>query len=85
MRLIFLNLLFPPPPDSQRLQRGEHDIENEMVFKSNPGFVFHDSRGFEAGGSSEFQTVKKFIANRAEQKILSDRLHAIWSINSYSF
>ncbi|EDR00539.1 uncharacterized protein LACBIDRAFT_313263 [Laccaria bicolor S238N-H82] len=63
---------------SPSAQRGEHDIENEMVFKSNPGFVFHDSRGFEAGGSSEFQTVKQFIANRAEQKLLSDRLHAIW-------
>ncbi|KAG0701975.1 hypothetical protein DFH29DRAFT_924062 [Suillus ampliporus] len=25
--------------------RGEHDIENEMVFQSNPGFVFHDSCG----------------------------------------
>ncbi|KAG2336027.1 hypothetical protein BDR05DRAFT_942433, partial [Suillus weaverae] len=24
-------------------QRGNHDIANEMVFKSNPGFVFHDS------------------------------------------
>ncbi|KAG2113747.1 uncharacterized protein F5147DRAFT_570991 [Suillus discolor] len=30
--------------------RGLHDIENETVFRSNPGFVFHDSRGFEAGG-----------------------------------
>ncbi|KAG2335676.1 hypothetical protein BDR05DRAFT_920661 [Suillus weaverae] len=23
-------------------ERGEHDIENEMVFRNNPGFVFHD-------------------------------------------
>ncbi|KAG1738212.1 hypothetical protein EDB19DRAFT_905663 [Suillus lakei] len=39
-------------------ERGEHDIENEMVFRNNPGFVFHDSRGFEAGGESEFDEVK---------------------------
>lgn len=81
---IFLNLPFTPQPDSQRQQRGEHDIENEMVFKSNPGFVFHDSRGFEAGGSSEFQVVKNFIANRAEQSTLSEKLHAIWYIKYYS-
>ncbi|KAG1747286.1 hypothetical protein EDD22DRAFT_958256 [Suillus occidentalis] len=27
------------------IKRGNHDIKNEMVFKSNPGFVFHDSCG----------------------------------------
>ncbi|KAG1778017.1 hypothetical protein EV702DRAFT_1196818 [Suillus placidus] len=32
-------------------ERGQHDIENEMVFRNNPGFVFHDSCGFEAGGN----------------------------------
>ncbi|KAG1772191.1 hypothetical protein EV702DRAFT_1246575 [Suillus placidus] len=31
-------------------ERVLHDVENEMAFQSNPGFVFHDSRGFEAGG-----------------------------------
>ncbi|KAG1734540.1 hypothetical protein EDD22DRAFT_1045349 [Suillus occidentalis] len=51
-------------------ERGEHDIENEMVFQSNPGFVFHDSRGFEAGGESEFEKVKAFIVDH--------QLHAIW-------
>jgi hypothetical protein len=59
-------------------QRGTHDIENEMVFKSNPGFIFHDSRGFEAGGVDELHIVKNFIAQRARQKKLHDQLHAIW-------
>jgi hypothetical protein len=58
--------------------RGIHDIENEMVFKSNPGFVFHDSRGFEAGGDYELRVVKDFVARRAREKKLSDQLHAIW-------
>ncbi|KAG1726785.1 uncharacterized protein EDB91DRAFT_1165613 [Suillus paluster] len=60
------------------LVRGEHDIENEMVFRSNPRFVFHDSRGFEAGGQSEFNTVKAFIADRSKRTSLKDRLHVIW-------
>ncbi|KAG2348294.1 hypothetical protein BDR05DRAFT_995708 [Suillus weaverae] len=59
-------------------ERGLHDIENEMVFQSNPGFVFHDSRGFEAGGESEFDKVKAFIASRSKEPRLKDRLHAIW-------
>ncbi|KAG1885410.1 hypothetical protein F4604DRAFT_1726037 [Suillus subluteus] len=39
-------------------ERGLHDIDNEMVFRSNPRYVFHDSRGFEAGGHSEFDQVR---------------------------
>ncbi|KAG2364927.1 era-like GTP-binding protein [Suillus spraguei] len=59
-------------------ERGEHDIENEMVFRSNPGFIFHDSRGFEVGGESEFNKVKAFIARRSKETKLKDQLHAIW-------
>ncbi|KAG1776633.1 GTP-binding protein [Suillus placidus] len=60
-------------------QRGVHDIENEMVFRNNPGFVFHDSHGFEAGGNSEFHSVKAFIASRSNsRRKLSDRIHVIW-------
>jgi hypothetical protein len=56
-------------------QRGLHDITNEMVFKSNPGFIFHDSRGFEAGG------MKAFITARSENIFLQDQVHAIWYVN----
>ncbi|KAG1734528.1 hypothetical protein EDB19DRAFT_1156179 [Suillus lakei] len=59
-------------------ERGEHDIENEMVFRHNPGFVFHDSRGFEAGGESEFNKVKAFIADRSKERDIKKRLHVIW-------
>ncbi|KAG1745947.1 uncharacterized protein EDB91DRAFT_133743 [Suillus paluster] len=58
--------------------RGNHDITNEMVFKSNPGFVFHDSCGFEAGSVEEFEEMKKFISERANATKLEERLHAIW-------
>ncbi|KAG1752844.1 hypothetical protein EDB19DRAFT_1670121 [Suillus lakei] len=46
-----------------------------MVFRHNPGFVFHDSRGFEAGGESEFNKMKAFITDRSNIK---KRLHVIW-------
>ncbi|KIK00535.1 hypothetical protein K443DRAFT_664874 [Laccaria amethystina LaAM-08-1] len=59
-------------------QRGEHDIENEMIFKSNMGFVFHDSRGFEAGSRSELDKVKDFVKNCSTNKNFRDHLHAIW-------
>ncbi|KAG2160049.1 uncharacterized protein EDB93DRAFT_36067 [Suillus bovinus] len=59
-------------------ERGSHDIENEMVFRSNPGFVFHDSRGFEAGSESEFEQVKAFIKDRSKETKISKQLHTIW-------
>ena len=59
-------------------QRGEHDIENEMIFESNTAFVFHDSHGFEAGRTSELDKVKDFLRKRSAKKNLRDKLHAIW-------
>ncbi|KAG2129107.1 hypothetical protein DEU56DRAFT_498043 [Suillus clintonianus] len=58
--------------------RGEHDIEDEMVFRKNRGFVFHDSRGFEAGGESEYDKVNAFIAARSKKGNMKDRIHTIW-------
>jgi len=74
-------------PDGEKLdpsviqgtqERGEHDIDNQLIFKSNPSFLFHDSRGFEAGSENEIRIVRKFIAERAQKRTLGDRLHAIW-------
>ncbi|KAG2748045.1 hypothetical protein P692DRAFT_20835426 [Suillus brevipes Sb2] len=59
-------------------KRGKHDIKNEMVFKSSPGFVFHDSCGFEAGSEAEFEDMKDFISERVHAKKLEERIHAIW-------
>ncbi|KAG1821255.1 hypothetical protein EV424DRAFT_872768 [Suillus variegatus] len=58
--------------------RGNHDITNEMVFKGNPSFVFHDSCGFEAGSEAEFENMKEFISERAHVTRLEERIHAIW-------
>lgn len=43
------------------LERGYHDVDDELIFKSNPGFVFHDSIGFELGSVRAHEVVKKFI------------------------
>ncbi|KDQ17163.1 hypothetical protein BOTBODRAFT_91049, partial [Botryobasidium botryosum FD-172 SS1] len=58
--------------------RGAHDIENELHFRSSPGFVFHDSRGFEAGSAEELEKVREFINSRAAERLEDRQLHAIW-------
>ncbi|KAH0826998.1 GTP-binding protein [Lanmaoa asiatica] len=58
--------------------RGIHNVENELIFRSNEKLVFHDSQGFEAGREDEFLQMKRFIADRARTTILKKRIHAIW-------
>ncbi|KAG1826326.1 hypothetical protein EV424DRAFT_1537614 [Suillus variegatus] len=60
------------------IKRGNHNITDEMVFRSNPTFVFHDSCGFEAGSEEEFENMKKFISERGHATKLEERIHAIW-------
>lgn len=51
-----------------------------MIFRSNPRFIFHDSRGFEAGNTMELKLVKQFLDERALKFKLKERVHAIWYI-----
>ena len=60
------------------VQRGNHNIEDELIFRSNSHFVFHDSRGFESGSVKELDVVKAFVTDRATKMKLADRIHAIW-------
>jgi hypothetical protein len=60
------------------VQRGEHNIENELRFTSHNGYVFHDSRGFESGDDTELEIVQDFVGRRSRERKLNDRLHAIW-------
>ena len=59
-------------------QRGEHNIEDEIIFSSHDGYVFHDSCGFESGGEEELRIVKNFVRKKSGETRLVDRLHAIW-------
>ena len=63
------------------VQRGEHNIEDELVFTNHDGYVFHDSRGFEIGDQRELNIVQDFIRRKTREKQLRDRLHAIWSVD----
>ncbi|KAI5988269.1 hypothetical protein F5J12DRAFT_748346 [Pisolithus orientalis] len=60
------------------LMRGYHNVGDELVFKSNPRFVFHDSCGFEAGSEEQFDMMKEFVMDRAKTTKLDERIHAIW-------
>ncbi|KAH9028960.1 hypothetical protein EDB85DRAFT_2291030 [Lactarius pseudohatsudake] len=60
------------------MDRGEHRIDDELVFSNHPGYVFHDSRGIEAGGTEELETLQDFIQRKSREKRLRSRLHAIW-------
>jgi hypothetical protein len=57
------------------MQRGAHNIEDELVFSNHAGYVFHDSRGFEAGGEGELRIVQEFIRRKSRERQLNDRLH----------
>ncbi|KAG5651367.1 hypothetical protein H0H81_008901 [Sphagnurus paluster] len=59
-------------------ERGIHDINDELIFQSSPGFVFHDSQGFEAGAVDELNLVKVFIESRLKERELDQQLHVIW-------
>ncbi|KAG2067110.1 hypothetical protein BDR04DRAFT_1028488, partial [Suillus decipiens] len=61
-------------------QHGNHNITHKMVFKSNLGFVFHDSCSFEVGSEAEFKSMKKFITECVNAKELKEQIHAIWQV-----
>jgi hypothetical protein len=63
------------------MQRGEHDIEHEIMFSKHNGYIFHDSRGFEGGSADELKTVQGFVRRRSQESRLKDRLHAIWFVS----
>ena len=59
-------------------QRGEHEIDDELVFSKHKGYIFHDSRGIECGSTEELNILKGFIQRKAAENRLPARLHAIW-------
>jgi hypothetical protein len=62
------------------VQRGMHDIEDELVFADHNGYIFHDSRGLESGSEVELEIVQEFVRRRSRARQLKDRLHAIWFV-----
>ncbi|KAF7333169.1 GTP-binding protein [Mycena venus] len=65
-------------------QRGMSDIENEITFESNRLFVFHDSRGIEAGAEHDknsplcIDSLWEFLDKRSRSPRIRDQIHAVW-------
>ncbi|KAF9073349.1 hypothetical protein BDP27DRAFT_1417166 [Rhodocollybia butyracea] len=57
---------------------GISNIYQEITSEQNTRFILHDSQGFAAGETQNYTTVEKFIAEKAKEPKLKDRLHAIW-------
>jgi hypothetical protein len=70
------------------LQRGEHNIDDEIIFANYDNYIFHDSRGLESGDETELEIIREFILRKSREKVLKNRLHAIWfaflSLSVYS-
>ncbi|KAF8262699.1 hypothetical protein EI94DRAFT_663842 [Lactarius quietus] len=60
------------------VNRGEHKIDDELLFSNHLGYVFHDSMGIESGSTEELEILKEFIQRKCGEKQLRNRLHAIW-------
>jgi len=60
------------------MSRGEHNIDDGLVFSNMTGYVFHNSRGIESGGTEELEVLHDFIRRKSGERRLQDRLHAIW-------
>jgi len=60
------------------IERGMHNIEDELVFTKHEGYVFHDSCGFECGSQDEVNIVQDFVRRKSREDRLTNRLHAIW-------
>ncbi|KAI9438898.1 hypothetical protein H4582DRAFT_100863 [Lactarius indigo] len=60
------------------MDRGEHTIDDELVFSNNKGYIFHDSRGIESGSEDELGILQGFIRRKCGETRLQNRLHAIW-------
>ena len=67
------------------LQRGIHDIHQPFAFRSNPGFIFHDSPGFETGDEKQLKEVLSFMEKKAKSKNVDNQLHAIWLVSLSQF
>jgi hypothetical protein len=60
------------------VQRGIHAIEDELLFTNHGRYIFHDSRGIEAGSTEELRVVQEFVLRKSQERRLKNRLHAIW-------
>ncbi|KAF8264392.1 hypothetical protein EI94DRAFT_1805870 [Lactarius quietus] len=67
------------PLEVEAYKPGEPDIQQEYVSPENQLFVLHDSKGFEPGDLSNFETVCEFLLQRSRQEMPpNETIHSIW-------
>ncbi|KAI6095738.1 hypothetical protein EDD16DRAFT_1720508 [Pisolithus croceorrhizus] len=66
---------------SAHYRPGEANIETELTSPENTLFVLHDSKGFEPGEDTNYETAKRFILSR-RYGALKDRLHAVCNVGN---
>ena len=76
--MFVIMVLFSVASNHGAWQRGEHRIDDELVFSNHTGYVFHDSRGIEAGSTEELRILQEFIRRKCGERRLRSKLHAIW-------
>ncbi|KAH9171782.1 hypothetical protein EDB89DRAFT_1047864 [Lactarius sanguifluus] len=59
------------------MDRGEHTIDDELVFSNHRGYIFHDSRGIESASKEELGILQDFIRRKCREKRLRDKLYCI--------
>ncbi|KAF9059038.1 hypothetical protein BDP27DRAFT_1453539 [Rhodocollybia butyracea] len=60
------------------VERGGSHIEYEITYPSDLDYVFHDSKGMEAGSEMELHILREFIDARQKKQFMKDQLHVIW-------
>ncbi|KAH0433899.1 hypothetical protein CcaCcLH18_05651 [Colletotrichum camelliae] len=64
---------------SSERTRGKHNVKEEITWPGRPDLIIHDSEGFEAAGTNEFEAIEDFLKSKSNDEFDVDkRLHAIW-------
>jgi hypothetical protein len=62
------------------MQRPQRNIEDELIFPSHNGYIYHLGPGLESGSDHELNIVRDFVSRRSRERRLKDRVHAIWFV-----
>ncbi|KAE9406896.1 hypothetical protein BT96DRAFT_875217 [Gymnopus androsaceus JB14] len=62
----------------QPMTKTVYTLSLDVHLCSDNDYVFHDSKGMEAGSSDELVVLREFIQRKRKMKALSQRLHVIW-------
>jgi hypothetical protein len=77
-QLLYISCLWLFQAGVQHSDSGTHDIEREITSGENEKIIIHDSGGFEASETENFEKIVDFIKERRKRGNLAENLHCIW-------